>query len=42
MRFGDEPLRAGNRKVLAADLRRAMLGDFELVAGRKAPPDSGE
>ncbi len=34
MRFGDEPLRAGDRKVLAADLRRAMLrGDFE--------PDSG-
>ncbi len=38
MRFGDEPLRAGDRKVLAADLRRAMLGDFEPGAGRKASP----
>ena len=50
MRFGDEPLRAGDRKVLAASLRSAMLGDFEPGAGReaspiparKAPPDSGE
>lgn len=50
MRFGDRPLRAGNRKVLAAELRRVMLGDFEPTAGRKAspgavrkaPPDSGE
>ena len=41
MRFGDEPLRAGDRKVLAADLRRAMLGDFEPVAGRKASPVAG-
>ena len=42
MRFGDAPLRAGNRKVLAADLRKAMLGDFKPVAGRKGPPDSSE
>ena len=41
MRFGDEPLRAGDRKVLAADLRRAMLGDFEPGAGRKASPVAG-
>ena len=38
MRFGDGPLRAADRKVLAADLRCAMLGDFERVAGREAPP----
>jgi 1-acyl-sn-glycerol-3-phosphate acyltransferase len=41
MRFGDEPLRAGDRKVLAADLRRVMLGDFEPTAGRKASPAAG-
>ncbi len=41
MRFGDEPLRAGDRKVLAAGLRRAMLGDFEPVPGRKASPGAG-
>ena len=38
MRFGDRPLRAGNRKVLAAELRRVMMGDFEPTAGRKASP----
>ncbi|MCY4572098.1 MAG: lysophospholipid acyltransferase family protein [Gemmatimonadetes bacterium] len=42
MRFGDSPLRGADRKVLAADLRRAMLGDFEPVAGPDAPSDSGE
>ena len=41
MRFGDGPLRAGDRKVLAADLRRAMLGDFEPVPGRKPSPGAG-
>lgn len=41
MCFGDRPLRAGDRKVLAAELRRTMLGDFEPVGGREAPGDSG-
>ncbi len=41
MRFGDRPLRAGNRKVLAAELRRVMLGDFEPTAGRNASPGAG-
>lgn len=42
MRFGDAPLRAGDRKALAAELRRAMLEDFEPVAGRDVPRDTGQ
>lgn len=36
VRFGDAPVVAGDRKALAAELRRAMLGRFEPVGGREA------
>ena len=33
VRFGDTPVRSGDRKELAVELRRAMLTRFEAVAG---------
>lgn len=37
VRFGDALVRAGDRKALAAELRRAMLGRFEPVGEWEAP-----
>ena len=42
MRFGDAPVRSGDRKTLAAELQRAMLGSFVAVGERNPPRDSRE
>lgn len=41
VRFGDTSIRAGDRKALAAELRRAMLREFEPVAGHRERRDYG-